>query len=197
MPETSTQNKLEIPKGFAMTAKAKHILLRSVLGALLVVFLAPFSTRIDNIMGFGQTVSGLGSVIGTSSHVRINSTITDPITGEVRKITFGDTGPEPFAVIALVAAVLALVFTFTEERTGRFPPGVGAIACAASLLILKTTVDDDVLKNGLGIITVEWKWGFWLAFSVAIAAAVASFLPAKQAMIPVDDSAPTTLHLSE
>ncbi|MGA2570260.1 MAG: hypothetical protein ABSF23_07040 [Terracidiphilus sp.] len=180
-----------------MAVKAKHILLRSILGALLVLFLAPFSTRIDNIMGFGQTVTGLGSVIGASSHVRISSTITDPSTGEVHKLTFGDTEPEPFAVIALVAALLSLVLTFTEERTGRFSPGVGAVACAVSLMIWKFTADQDVLKNGFGIITVEWRWGFWLAFAVALAAAAVSFLPAKQASIPVDDSAPTGLHLSE
>jgi hypothetical protein len=188
---------LEEPKGLAMTGKAKHILLRSILGALLVVFLAPFSAQTDNIMGFEQTVTGVGSVIGASSHVRISETITDSNTGEVHKLTFGDTGPAPFAVIALVAALLALVLTFTEERTGRFSPGVGAIACAASLLIWKLTVDHDVLKNGFGTIAVEWKWGFWLAFAVAIAAAVVSFLPARQAGIPVDDSASTVLHLSE
>lgn len=180
-----------------MTAKAKHILLRSILGAVLVLFLAPFSTRIDNIMGFGQTVTGLGSVIGASSHVRISTTITDPITGEVRKLKFGDTGPEPFAVIAFVAALLALVFTFTEERTGRLSPGVGAIASAVSLLIWKLTVGHDVLNNGFAMTTVEWRWGFWLAFAVAIVAAIASFLPAKEASIPNEESAPTVLHLSD
>jgi hypothetical protein len=94
-----------------------------------------------------------------------------------------------------LAALLALVSTFTEEKTGRFTPGVGAIICAVSLLIWKFTVGRDVLNNGFAMTTVEWRWGFWLALAVAIAAAAASLLPAKQAELTSDDGAPTVLHL--
>jgi len=178
-----------------MTAKAKHILLRSILGALLVLFLAPFSMKSDPFMGVG--VNGLGLAIGAKSPVTFQETFTDPSTGAVHTIALGVTKPDPFAAIAGLAALLAFILAFFRGVAGRITPCVGSIVCAAALLMLKFTVDQDVLKNGAGLVTVRWEWGFWLAFAVAIVAAAASFLPAKQASIPSEESAPTVLHLSE
>jgi len=165
-----------------MSLKAKHILLRSILGVLLVLFLTPFMMKSDFSTGIG--VNGLGLSIGARSPVTIQETFTDPSTGEAHSITLGVTKLEPFAAIAALAALLALIFTFLKGSAGWVSPCLGSAVCAASFLILKLTVDQDIVENGFGIVTVRWEWGFWLAFSVAVAAAVVSCVPTKRDSVP-------------
>ena len=167
-----------------MTLKVKHILLRSILGILLAFFLTPFMMKSAFSDGHWFGVNGLGLSIGAKSPITTQYTFTDPRTGEARKITLGDAQPEPFAAIAVVAALLALIFTFLKGATGWVSPCLGSAVCAASFLLLKITVDQDILKNGFGVVAVRWEWGFWSAFSVAVAAAVVSCVPTKRDSVP-------------
>ena len=148
-----------------MTQKVNLILLRCILGAVLVLFLMPFTRRSD-IMGTSMTISGIESALGLKSSVQISYKIKD------HQVAFGITKAELGATIAAIAALLALVLTFYKGYMGRILSCLSSIACAVSLLIMKFKMDQNIIKNSDGLITIQWLWGFWLAFLAAILAVV-------------------------
>ena len=48
-----------------------------------------------------------------------------------------------------------------------------------SSMIMKMKVDQDTLKQGQGMVGVQWEFGFWMALVAALAGAVLAFIGLK------------------
>ncbi len=170
-----------------MNQKTHRIFVRSVVVAVLMLFLAPFSIRSDGMMG--MTVNGLGSAIGGKSSVQISYTMTDKNTGETHTFSLGPTRPELFATAALLSAVAALVFSWMKRNPARLLVSLASIGCVVFLWVWKERLGGQIAKTGFGIISVGWGWGFWAALVAAFVAAGLPLVPATPAAIP---EAPTS-----
>lgn len=78
---------------------------------------------------------------------------------------------EPFASAALLSAVLGLGLSFLKGRRSSIVPAILGVAGFVLLLLLKFKIDNEVLKEGEGMVQVEYGIGFWLAFLFLLFAA--------------------------
>lgn len=160
-----------------MTPKSNKLLIRGLLGAVLVFFLMPFLTLTCGGGGKLITMSGTQLVTGAS----LDSKDGYSSSRRSKKIK-----SEPLAAVAVLAAIAALALAFLRGKAGHLPARIGAAVCALSLLAMKLKVDADVLKQGEGVVTIQWEFGFWLALLAAIGAAVVSFIPNRS--VPCDNA---------
>ncbi len=78
--------------------------------------------------------------------------------------------------MAILVALAALGLAFAKTRGGR---GSAAALCAITLLAMKMKVDQDTLKQGQGMVGVQWEFAFWVALVAALAGAVLAFIGLK------------------
>jgi len=89
-----------------------------------------------------------------------------------------DLGPQPFAILALVAGIGGLGLALTPQRWARLAAGLAAIAGVVALLLLRSRVESQVAAQsgsdlpGIGF-TVRYEIGYWIALGLfALATAV-------------------------
>jgi len=159
-----------------MTPQLNRTFTRSLLGAVLALFLLPFTTLTCGGAKLA-TLNGVQLATGTALSTR------DTLSARAKVETIK---PEPLATVAILAALAALGLAFARDRKGRLGSGVAAAFCAITLLAMKMKVDQDTLKQGQGVVGVQWEFGFWMALLAALAGAVLAFIGLK---MPDDNQA--------
>lgn len=154
-----------------MTPKSTTLFTRSLLGAVLVFFLMPFMTL---TCGGAKLITMNGVQLATGTTLESKQ----PFSGTSKKEQIK---PEPLAAIAAIVAIATLGLAFVGGQFGKISSRIGAGACALSLLAMKFKVEDNLLKEGKGVVGLQWEFGFWLALLASIAVVVISFLPNKDA----------------
>jgi hypothetical protein len=81
---------------------------------------------------------------------------------------------EPFAFFALIAAAGGLLLSLGGRITRTLTTVTGG-AGAILLLLLKNKIDQDVLRQGNGLLTVEFAGAFYVAILLFAAAAILSY----------------------
>ncbi len=152
-----------------MTPQLNRIFTRSLLGAMLVFFLLPFTTL---TCGGAKLVTMNGVQLATGTTLSTK----EPLSARARVETIK---PEPLATLAIVAALAALSLTFIRGKVGRLGSAIAAAFCAITLLAMKMKVDQDTLKQGQGVVGVQWEFGFWMALLAALAGALLAFIGLK------------------
>ncbi|MBI1929576.1 hypothetical protein HYR99_35685 [Candidatus Poribacteria bacterium] len=144
-----------------------------IFGLTLICFFLPFI----NVSCQGQkvaTFTGIQLVKGT--------TIQQPsMFGERPKAQKVD--PELLAILAFLSAIVGLGLSFLKGRQLALAPAIVGIAGLILLLLLKSKIDHDALREGRGMLQPEYDVGFWLSSLLFLAAAGVNgfiFLQGKQ-----------------
>ena len=77
---------------------------------------------------------------------------------------------EPLAVAVLLFTVLGLALSFLKSRKSSLIPSIVGVVSFILLLLLKSKIESDTIRQGQGMIQVEYAIGFWLVFILFIAA---------------------------
>ena len=149
-----------------MTPQLNRIFTRSLLGAVLVLFLLPFTTL---TCGGAKLVTMNGVQLATGTTISTK----EPLSARAKVETIK---PEPLATVAILAALAGLGLAFIKGKGGRLGSAIAAAFCAITLLAMKMKVDQDTLKQGQGVVGVQWEFGFWMALVAALAGAVLAFI---------------------
>lgn len=80
--------------------------------------------------------------------------------------------PEGLAILALAAAVLGAAGGFMKGRARSTWSTIAAVGGALSLLALKIKLDGDIEEEGEGIVSLEYRFGFWIALVLFVVLAV-------------------------
>lgn len=162
-----------------MQVSLKHV---PTFGFLLTLFcfLLPFVTFSCPAGRF--TFSGLQVAKGT--------TVDEPqMFGGVKQ---REVKGEPLAFAALLCALTGAGLGFIVNRTARYVAvGLGGIG-AILLLLLKSKIEGDVLRQGGGMFQVSFGGGFWLAFLGFIVASALNVFTVKKISAPEAPIQPTT-----
>jgi hypothetical protein len=121
----------------------------------LLCFILPFiqiSCRVDKSQTLKvASLTGIQLVTGTEIEQK------DPFTGQVQKQKIPS---EKWVVYALVCAAAATLLCFVSGAAGKLLPallGAGGFIC---MLVVKKRFDDQMLKEGQGLLTIEYGLGF-------------------------------------
>lgn len=134
------------------------LVLSAKFGLIAFMFLMPFI----NISCSGMVIfplSGMDLAVGTTIETK------EPFSG---KIKTHKVEAEPFALFALGAAVFGLLLGFVKAKPARIVNAVSGGAGAVFLLLLKNKIDKAVMKEGGGMISVNYEAGFWIAMVLFI-----------------------------
>ncbi|PIR71965.1 MAG: hypothetical protein COU42_02990 [Candidatus Nealsonbacteria bacterium CG10_big_fil_rev_8_21_14_0_10_36_24] len=132
----------------------------AIYGLALVCFFLPFS----HISCQGEkiaTLTGVQLVTGT--------TIGSP------EMSFGSrenrqVDPEPLAILAFLCTFGGVGVSVLRGKKGVLASAITGCLGLTSLLLLRTKIDNEVLREGEGAFRVEYGIGFWLALLLFIAA---------------------------
>jgi hypothetical protein len=126
---------------------------------ILICFILPFVAFSCG----GQKVLSLSGVqLATGASIQQPQAFGPPIT---RKID-----PEPLAVLALLAVVVGLAFSFVRGKKGSIGASVAGGLGVLFLAALKSKLDGDTLQQGGGMVQVRYGTGFSLALILLLAA---------------------------
>lgn len=70
--------------------------------------------------------------------------------------------PEPLAISAFIAAVIGLLLSFSNRRESKALPLLAGAGGGVFLLLLKSKAENEIAREGMGILHVELEAGFWL-----------------------------------
>ncbi len=88
---------------------------------------------------------------------------------------------EPLAILAFFCVVLGLALSFLKSKKSKIAPAITRVVGLIFLLLLKVKIDNDVLREGKGMLKIEYGIGFWVTFLLfIIAAGWNSFLFSKR-----------------
>lgn len=109
------------------------------------------------------TLNGIQLVTGTHVEQR------NPFNGrsEYKRID-----PAPLAIAAFAAALLGLVLSFIKHYSTALINILAGSTGFGCLLVLKAQIDDEVMRQGEGLIHVQYHPGFWLILFLFLASAV-------------------------
>ncbi len=99
---------------------------------------------------------------------------------------------EPTIVLTLICAVAGLGLCFVPGKTGRLLPAIAGAAGFVCMLMAKSRFDADIVKQGQGILTVEYVTGFMLTCLSLLAGTGLSAFQLKQAGAPQGAGQPQT-----
>ena len=136
-------------------------------GTIVLLFFLPFV----NLSCSGQTIMSLsGFQLITGSEYKANSMFGETTEGEVKENK--EIESQPLALLALVAAVIALGFSFFRKRFIALANIVISVLGVVFLLLLKFNLDSDAELSGQNMITLDYQFAYWLCIILFIAAAV-------------------------
>lgn len=78
----------------------------------------------------------------------------------------------PLAGLAIVAGVVGLGTSFIKAKKAAVAPAGSGAAGSILLLMLKSTLDNEIVKQGQGLLLVNYGFGFWLAFLLFVASTI-------------------------
>jgi hypothetical protein len=78
---------------------------------------------------------------------------------------------EPLAILSILCVILGLGLSFLKDKKSKIAPAISGLAGLTFLLLLKAKIDNDVLREGGGVLRVEYDIGFWLTFLLLLIAA--------------------------
>jgi hypothetical protein len=142
----------------------------AVFGLAIICFFLPF-THISCSGERFATLTGIQLVTGTT----IGDPETDygkssggpfivPAHSDVRPQEREDDkiDPEPLAIFTLFSAIAGLCLSFVRDKQWTMGTAIAGGVGLTLLLLLKAKIDNEVLKEGEGIVQVEYAFGFWL-----------------------------------
>lgn len=124
----------------------------AIYGLVLICFFLPF-THISCQGEKVATFTGIQLVTGTT----IEQTEMFSERKKTEKID-----PEPLAILVLCSAVAGLGFSFLKGKGSTLASAIVGGAGLIFLLLLKAKIDNEVLKEGKGVLRVEYGTGFWM-----------------------------------
>lgn len=127
--------------------------------ATILCFLFPFIT-----------VSCGGQKVATFSGVQLatGTSVSQPqMFGPTQK---KDVAPEPLAAIAALCTIVGLALSFLPAKVALGPAISGGVG-ALFLLLLKSKMDDQIVKQGQGMLQVNYEAGFTLTLVLLVAGA--------------------------
>jgi len=141
----------------------------------LICFFLPFVTfscQAQKIL----TLSGIQLVTGT--------TIQQPQPFGPPKAQKVDA--EPLAVLAFLSGIAGLALSFLRGRKSAIAPATAGVVAAILLLALKSKLDGDALRQGGGVIQVDYAAGFWAVLILFLAAVAVNvfFLVQGKGLLP-------------
>jgi len=77
---------------------------------------------------------------------------------------------EPLAVLAFLSGIAGLALSFLRGRKSAIAPATAGVVAAILLLALKSKLDGDALRQGGGVIQVDYAAGFWAVLILFLAA---------------------------
>lgn len=132
----------------------------------IICFILPFlqvSCSGEKLMSF----TGVQLVTG--------SEMSNPMTEETEKIP-----PNGYAVVALIAIVLGLVFSLNPEKGKSIVAGIMGLVAVVAMILLKTKMDAEIMKEASGFpVSVDYKAGFWGLCIASVAGALLAFMRVK------------------
>ncbi len=152
----------------------------SVFGLTLVLFLLPFVTL--SCQGSGFTFSGVQLAVGT--------TVQEPQLFGPPKDKRIDA--EPFALAALVCAVVGIVAGFVAAVPARLLSASAGLGGAVLLIALRLKIEGEVSRQAMELVQVQWGIGYWGALLCYCAGFLSIFL-----LKPSRNSGETVSALSE
>lgn len=102
---------------------------------------------------------------------------------------------EPMATIAILCAVAGLGLSFLRRMP--LAPAIAAAIGAMSLFLMKSRLDDKIVKQGQGVLQVDYNVGYSLAVLLLIAGAAWNaylYIDGRKTGVPVLAGAPAVLH---
>lgn len=159
---------------------------RIVLGASIAFFLMPFTTLTCGGRPF-VTLTGLqlatGATLPLESPTSEERTSEGPLSLRVQRRI----DPQPLAGLALLTGLLAFGIGFATGKPKRIASSILAGATALALLGMKLHLDQDILRQGRGLIEAHWRFGFWSALLAALLGAILPWLPTPHTGSPHPD----------
>ncbi len=123
----------------------------AILGIALICFFLPWI----NISCQGEkvaTYTGIQLVTGTTIEQK-------GMFGE-KKVEKVDA--EPLAIATLICVIVGLGLSFLKGRKSAIAPAIVSAGGLVLLLLLKSKITNDILREGGGVIQVGYSVGFWL-----------------------------------
>jgi tetratricopeptide (TPR) repeat protein len=151
-------------------------------GLTLLCFFLPFvhvSCQGERV----TTLKGINFVIGkklSTADLKLPRGFQDPFasTGmklppELRNPSRGQdkVDPELWAVAAFLAAVGGLAVSFVKDKRGWIGGTIAGSAGVVMLLLLKMKIDNDLVREGQGLLQAQYALGYYLAVLVFLGAA--------------------------
>ena len=84
----------------------------------------------------------------------------------------------PYAIVALIAACVGLIFSFLKIKNAGIVSGYAGILGAIALFVMQITLSNEVKKagNGMAIITVDFALAYWGALFCLLGAGILNIL---------------------
>lgn len=127
-----------------------------IFAASILCFLFPFMTV---SCGGHQVASFTGAQLATGTTVEQPQMFGPP---QKQKVD-----PDPFAALAGLCAVVGMALSFAGTGTAIVQAICGALA-SLSLLLMKSRMDDQILKQGRGMLQVNYETGFSFALVLLV-----------------------------
>ena len=154
-----------------------------MLGLALLCFLLPF-----------VTVSCSGQEVVSFTGVQLVFGTTVPQAQMIGPPQMQSVDPEPLAVVSFLCCLAAFGLSFIKSRKGEIGTAALAGASFVALMMLKSTLEDEVAGKAMGALRVEYETGFWLVTLLVLGAgalaALAPFLFGNMAAT-VEESSPS------
>jgi len=148
----------------------------AVFGVAIVCFFLPF-THISCLEERVATLTGIQLVTGTTMgepETDSAQTNRNPFTrpGDVKPQDSKDdkVDAEPLAIFVLCSAIVGLLLSFGKDKKWTIATTIAGGIGLIFLLLLKAKIDNDVFKEGEGILQVEYAFGFWLLLVLLLCA---------------------------
>lgn len=171
----SGKERRSVTKGGSMKNEAKKFS-PAVFGLAIICFFLPF-THISCSGERVATLTGIQLVTGTTiGNQETDSAQTNggpfirPSDVRPQDREDGKIDPEPLAIFALCSTIAGLWLSFRRGKEWAIATAVAGGVGLILLLLLKAKIDNDVLKEGEGIVQVEYAFGFWLLLVLFLSA---------------------------
>jgi len=146
-----------------MLSKIGSLLSSIKFGVIIVLFMMPFITvSCSN----SKMLSFTGMDMVTGKKMEFN----DPFTGKTARKEKLE--PEMHTIIAFGCAVAGLLFSFATIKAARFLNVISGACGGIMLILLKNRVDEQIIKEGYGMFTVQYEVAYWISLILFFVAAI-------------------------